>query len=76
MTKKSTKLVADKFYLIKDGNTTTKAKYIGRQKGFGCCVCGKGCYAHCFNIYYGDGEMDYETWGYGSEHLPEIIKEL
>lgn len=50
------------------------AQYYGREKGFECCVCNKGTNAYCFNIYY--NEDGYETWGYGKEHLPKIIKDL
>ena len=32
---------------------TVYAEYIGRQKGFECCVCGKGCNAYTFNILHG-----------------------
>lgn len=62
------------------------ADYIGRQKGFECCVCGKGCNAYTFNIIHADSLKDaeiayacddYETWGFGSDHLArnvELIK--
>lgn len=49
-------------------------QYVGRQKGFECCICGKGCNAYTFNIW--NSETDYETWGYGSEHLPIMVKDL
>ena len=59
------------------------AEYMGRQKGFECCVCGKGCNAHTFNVYHADTEadldraidhMDYETWGYGPTHIDEAVQ--
>ena len=50
------------------------AQYYGREKSFECCVCNKGHNAFCFNIYY--GQDAYETWSYGREHMPKIIKEL
>lgn len=49
-------------------------QYVGRQKGFECCVCGKGSNAYTFNIW--NSETDYETWGYGKEHLPKILEDL
>lgn len=59
------------------------AEYTGRQKGFECCVCGKGCNAFTFNIYHADtleelpfaiNAMDYETWGYGADHLEQAVE--
>jgi hypothetical protein len=62
------------------------ADYIGRQKGFECCVCGKGCNAYTFNIIHANSvddvenayaNDDYETWGFGADHLAgnvELIK--
>lgn len=49
-------------------------QYIGRQSGFECSVCGKGCNAYTFNIWYND--RDYETFSYGKEHLPKMVKDL
>lgn len=64
------------WYIIKDcwDNKEHIAQYYGREKGFECCVCNKGNNAYCFNIYY--TEYGYETWGFGKEHLPKIIKDL
>lgn len=55
------------------------AAYIGKQKGFECCICGKGCNAYTFNIYHTDdinnvNEQDYETWGYGPSHITEAVE--
>lgn len=63
------------------------ADYMGRERGFECCVCGRGCNAYCFNILHGatreEAETaykngDYETWGFGPKHLDsnvELIEE-
>ena len=60
------------------------ADYMGRQKGFECCVCGKGCNAYTFNIIHADTideaqiayyeHDDYETWGYGPSHIAEAVE--
>jgi hypothetical protein len=55
------------------------AQYIGRQEGFECCVCGKGCNAFTFNIMHSDDidnvdPYDYETWGYGPTHIDEAVE--
>ena len=49
-------------------------QYTGRNQGFECCVCGKGCKAHTFNIWY--DKIGWETWGFGDKHLPKIIEDL
>ena len=42
-----------------------------------CCVCGKGCNARIFNVWYmANGNIDYESWGYGPKHMPLIIEDL
>ena len=57
------------------------AEYMGRQKGFECCVCGKGCNAYTFNILHGNTPKeaianyengDYETYGFGEDHLGNV----
>lgn len=57
------------------------AEYMGRQKGFECCVCGNGCNAYTFNILHGETPIeaeqaykndDYETWGYGPTHINHV----
>lgn len=50
-------------------------QYTGRDQGFECCVCGKGCKAYTFNIWHSE-DGDYETWGFGPSHLPKIISDL
>lgn len=59
------------------------AEYMGRQSGFECCVCGKGCNAFTFNILHGNSydeaqaaysHDDYETWGYGANHIEEAVQ--
>lgn len=60
------------------------AEYIGRQRGFECVVCGKGCNAFTFNILHGDtykeavdryeNHGDYETWGFGRDHIEEYVR--
>lgn len=64
------------WYKFKDsyGGVHT-GQYMGRQGGFECCVCGKGCKAHTFNIWY-DEQGGYETWGFGNNHLPDILEDL
>lgn len=63
------------YRFIDECNKEHTGQYMGRVKGFECCVCNKGCYAHCFNIWY-DEDGGYETWGYGNEHLPKMIENL
>ena len=56
--------------------------YMGKQKDFGCCICDKGCNCKTFNILHGnsieeglknkDEKEDYETFGYGNDHFPEV----
>ncbi len=55
--------------------------YMGCQKDFECCICGKGHNVKTFNILHGDTIQEglknidndnYETFGYGNEHLPEL----
>lgn len=56
-----------------DGNEYI-GQYTGTEQGFECCVCGKGCKAHTFNIWY--CKDNYETWGFGPNHMPKIIEDL
>ena len=66
------KLIIGKRYRLNDRGDIAIGEYIGTEGGFECCVCGKGCKAHCFNIYHDSEGYDYETWGYGNNHLPKI----
>lgn len=62
------------YRFMEPDNNIYVGQYVGRQKGFECCVCGKGSNTYTFNIW--NSETDYETWGYGKEHLPEILEDL
>lgn len=68
------KLIEGHWYRFSDRGGTHIGYYVGRQHGFECCVCGKGQKAYTFNIWH--SFSDYETWGYGREHLPTIIEDL
>ena len=68
------KLKVGNWYSFKHDGVEHKGQYIGRQGEFECCVCGKGCKARTFNVYY--DSFGYETWGFGNEHMPEIIEDL
>ena len=61
------------------------AEYVGRERGFECCVCRKGSNAYCFNILHGRTKKealaaykrgDYETWGFGPDHLTGHVEVL
>lgn len=68
------KLVRNHWHKFNDRGEVDIVYYVGRQRGFYCCVCGKGSNAYTLNIW--NSSPDYETWGYGQEHLPEIIEDL
>ena len=69
------KLTLNHWYKFKeqDGGEHV-GQYTGNDQGFECCVCGKGCKAHTFNIWH--SAVDWETWGYGRDHMPEILEDL
>lgn len=68
------KLKMNHWYKFNDNGTEYVGQYTGSEQGFECCVCGKGCKAHTFNVFY---DMDgYETWGYGPNHMPKILADL
>jgi hypothetical protein len=71
------KMKVGNWYKFKEqGETKTHiGQYVGKEDGFECCVCGKGCKARCFNVWY-DEEGGYETWGYGAEHMPDVLEEV
>lgn len=74
MKKANVKLIENHWYMFQENGVTHRGQYTGRDQGFECCVCGKGCKAKTFNIWYNaDG---WETWGYGNNHLPTIIEDL
>ena len=62
------------WYKFNDRGEEYIGQYIGKQKGFECCVCGKRCNAYTFNIWHND--TSYETWEYGKEHLPIIVTDF
>lgn len=62
------------FYKFNDRGEVHVGQYTGTENGFECCVCNKGCKAHTFNIWYNQNE--YESWGFGNNHLPKIIEDL
>ena len=68
------KLIENHWYKFNDRGEIYIGHYLGRQKGFECCVCGRGGNAYTFNIWY--DIYHYETWGYGREHFPEIIEDM
>lgn len=71
------RLIENHWYRINDRGDEYVAQYTGNDQGFDCCVCGKGCKAHTFNLWYGtDHAADYETWGFGPKHLPKILADL
>ena len=69
-----TKMKAGNWYKFNDRGSEYIGQYIGRQEPFECGVCGKGHKAHTFNIWY--DAHNYETFGYGTEHMPKIIEDL
>lgn len=62
---------------IVDRGTVYTAEYMGRQEHFECCVCRKGGNCYTFNIIESQEQYDkgdYQTFGYGREHLPTLYK--
>lgn len=64
-----------KYYVFEFRGHIYKAQYMGREKNYQCLVCGKGENAHCFNVFntveeYNNGQ--YETFSFGTEHLPKV----
>ena len=77
------RLKLGRVYKIKDAQGFTGyGVYMGRQLGFECCICNCGNNCKTFNILHGetieeglynkDHKGDYETFGYGDEHFPEL----
>ena len=73
-----TKLIVNHFYRFNDRGEEHIGQYIGTDNhGWECCVCGKGCKAKIFNVWYAsNGGADYESWGYGPNHMPLILEDL
>lgn len=46
--------------------------YLGRQRGFECCVCNKGTNAYTFNIW--SSSTDYETWDMKKSTYLRLLK--
>lgn len=70
-----TNLKMNHWYKFNDRGEAHIGQYMGREDGFECIVCEKGCKAHCFNIWYNENG-GYETWGFGNNHLPEVLEDL
>lgn len=68
------KLTLGHWYRIKDRGEIHTAQYAGRQE-FECTVCGFGQHCRVFNLWH-DARGDYETWGFGAAHFPEILEDL
>lgn len=68
------RLTIGNWYRFKHDGKEYIGQYTGREQGFECCVCGKGCKAYTFNIWY--CQNDYETWGFGPKHMPTILEDL
>ena len=63
------------YYKFNDRGDIHIGQYIGAQEGFECVVCGFGERCRTFNLWH-NTEYDYETWGFGSAHFPEILEDL
>ena len=62
------------WYRFNDRGRISVGQYIGCDQDFSCCVCDKGHNAKVFNVWYQNGDYkDYESWGYGPDHMPEIL---
>ena len=68
------RLKRNHWYRMNDRGQEFIGQYTGCDQAFGCCVCDKGHRAKTFNIWY--CEEDYETWGFGPCHMPEILEDL
>ena len=71
------KLKEGHWYKFNDRGDIHIGYYLGTDADFPCCVCDKGHKAHTFNIWYKTPNCsNYETWGFGKEHMPEILEDL
>lgn len=69
------RLKSGHFYKFRDRGDIHIGQYYGVEEGFECIVCGFGERCRAFNIWH-DVRGDYETWGFGSAHFPEILEDL
>lgn len=72
----NTRMRTGHWYKMKDRGQTFIGQYMGTECGFPCCVCEKGYKAKVFNIYYEAEEGAYQSWGFGAEHMPELLEDL
>jgi hypothetical protein len=70
----SPRLKIGHWYKFNNRGDTCIGQYTGTDQGFECSVCGKGGRAKTFNVWYADN--GYETWGFGPNHMPEILEDL
>ena len=71
----NTRMKAGHWYRMNDRGEKFIGQYVGTEQGFPCCVCDKGCRAKVFNVWY-DKEGGYESWGFGPNHMPELLEDL
>ena len=74
------RLITGHYYKFRDRGTEHIGQYTGTANnsgddGFECVVCGRGGRCRTFNLWY-DTRGDYETWGFGPAHFPEILEDL
>lgn len=67
------KMTIGNWYRFNHDGSEYIGQYTGTDQDFECCVCGKGHKAKTFNVWYGN---DYETWGFGDRHMPQITEEI
>ena len=67
------------YYRFSDRGEVHVGQYTGRaqkeEDGFECVVCGWGHNCRTFNLWH-DRRGDWETWGFGETHFPEILEDL
>ena len=73
------KLISGHYYRFNDRGDEHIGQFLGSavngNDGFECIVCGFGHKCRVFNIWH-NIRGDYETWGFGTAHFPEIIEDL
>lgn len=72
---KTPRLIPGHYYRFNDRGDIHIGQYYGRQEEFECIVCGFGHNCRCFNLWHNQ-EYDYETWGFGPSHFPQILEDL